>query len=146
MTKRPHTNAKKYYQHCAEAIWDQMEITWPLEKTNENSVMYRLRAMLDLLEKDMFAIRPEDLDELEGVVVTENEMESSEREDVDVLAGDVEGDSSKDDVVLSDQKGKESQSLLLKSDARPLVRSPSNESILKVLPFFKSNKNSNSPT
>jgi hypothetical protein len=73
---------------------------------DEGHVMNQLRRMLDTLEEDMIADRPEDFNDMADVVVTEVEYVESDVESSDEAAED---DSSKEDVELSDQETTESQ-------------------------------------
>jgi hypothetical protein len=69
-----------------------MNMMWPPENPDdENHIMNRLRRMLDILEEDMIADRPEDFDDMADVVVTEVEYEES---DVESSAEATEDDSS----------------------------------------------------
>jgi hypothetical protein len=69
-----------------------MNMMWPPEDPDdENHIMNRLRRMLDILEEDMIADRPEDFDDMADVVVTEVEYEES---DVESSAEATEDDSS----------------------------------------------------
>jgi hypothetical protein len=79
---RSHTlTPRKHHQRCAEAIWKQMNMMWPPENPDdENHINNRLRRMLDILEEDMIADRPEDYDDMADVVVTEVEYEDSDEE------------------------------------------------------------------
>ncbi|KAH0162293.1 hypothetical protein KCU67_g6001, partial [Aureobasidium melanogenum] len=65
----------KHHRTCAEAIWYQWRMMCPAEKTDDNGnhVMDRLRGMLDKLEEDMVADRPEDWYKLDGVAVYQDE-------------------------------------------------------------------------
>ncbi|KAH0027645.1 hypothetical protein KCU78_g3889, partial [Aureobasidium melanogenum] len=69
-----------HHQTCAEAIWHQWRMMCPEERTddNDNHVMNRLRGMLDNLEEDMIADRPEDWYKLDGVVVSQGEPEEGD--------------------------------------------------------------------
>jgi hypothetical protein len=69
-----------------------MNMMWPPENPDdENHIMNRLRRILDILEEDMIADRPEDFDDMADVVVTEVEYEES---DVESSAEAAEDDSS----------------------------------------------------
>jgi hypothetical protein len=58
-----------------------MNMMWPPENPDDdNHIMNRLRRMLDILEEDMIADRPEDFDDMADVVVTEVEYEESDVE------------------------------------------------------------------
>jgi hypothetical protein len=49
-----------------------MNMMWPAEDPDdETHIMNQLRRMLDTLEEDMIADRPEDFDDMADVVVTE---------------------------------------------------------------------------
>jgi hypothetical protein len=60
-----------------------MNMMWPAEDPDdETHIMNQLRRMLDTLEEDMIADRPEDFDDMADVVVTkvvyvESDVESS---------------------------------------------------------------------
>jgi hypothetical protein len=73
---------------------------------DETHVMNQLRRMLDTLEEDIIADRPEDFDDMADVVVTEVEYVDT---DVESSSEAAEDDSSKEDVELSDQNATESQ-------------------------------------
>ena len=66
-----------------------MNIMWPSESTDENGVIKRLRVMLDSLEEDMIADRPENLDKLDGASI-----EEIQEEDIESLAGAAKAESS----------------------------------------------------
>jgi hypothetical protein len=69
-----------------------MNMMWPPENPDdENHIMNRLRRMLDILEEDMIADRPEDFDDMADVVITEVEYEEP---DVESSAEAAEDDSS----------------------------------------------------
>jgi hypothetical protein len=74
-----------------------MNMMWPSENTDDNSVMNSLRVMLDSLEEDMIADRPKELDEPDGIVVEEVQFleEGEEEEEVESLAQAAESDPSK---------------------------------------------------
>ncbi|KAG9687658.1 hypothetical protein KCU95_g10827, partial [Aureobasidium melanogenum] len=79
----------KYYQGCAEQIWRRMRLLWPVEtlSSDDNSLMDELRTMLDELEEDMIADKPENADYaecLDGVVVYRLEPPEEEEENVEV--------------------------------------------------------------
>ena len=76
-----------------------MDKTWSSQSTDDNGVMSRLRAMLDTLEEEMVADRPEEEYMLEGIVVGE-----TQEEDEESLSEAAEGDSSKKVVDHSDKK------------------------------------------
>lgn len=83
-----------------------MNMIWPPENPDdENHVMNKLRRMLDSLEEDMIADRPEDFNDMADVVVTKVEYVDSDVESSEA----VEDDSSKEDVGHSDQNATESQ-------------------------------------
>jgi hypothetical protein len=74
-----------------------MNMMWPSDNTNDNSVMNSLRVMLDSLEEDMIADRPKELDEPDGIVVEEVQFleEGEEEEEVESLAQTAESDPAK---------------------------------------------------
>jgi hypothetical protein len=83
-----------------------MNMMWPAEDPDdENHVMNKLRRMLDALEEDMIADRPEDFDDMADVVVTKVEYVDTDVESSEA----VEDDSSKEDVEHSDQNATEPQ-------------------------------------
>ncbi|KAH0028099.1 hypothetical protein KCU78_g3741, partial [Aureobasidium melanogenum] len=98
--------AKMLYD-SADHIWGYLRMMETPETKNEggDKAMNRLRRMLDELNTDLLAEKPDD-NYLDGVVVYQPESEDEEQE---LSAESEEGDTFEEDVEMTDQKEKESQ-------------------------------------